>query len=173
MIIPHRANTQKKTLGKEGHVPVLTHRYSVSAPVEQVHDLLTDFSRLTSVTDVSKVRGESPEKITVGTTWKNRGTTMLMPAFDTTTVTEVTDHRIAWTTRSILLGIVPSRMHWSYHLEEDDRDTVVTNTLERVWMIGIPFGLVVRLPILPFLYLARGSMRSGGQKLVDTVRSLL
>ena len=94
---------------------------------------------------------------------------MRMPTSDITTVTEVSETRIAWTTRSMLLGFIPSVMYWSYTLEGTDDVTRVINTLERVFMVGIPIGLLVKLPFLPFLYLAGGTMMDSEKKLVKTL----
>jgi len=150
-------------------VSVITREISVSVSIEKVRDLLTSLSRLSEFTEVHGVAGEPPAKITVGTTWKNRRLTMNMPTSDTTTVTEVSETRIAWTTRSMLLGFIPSQMYWSYNLEGNDDGTRVINTLERVFMMGVPFGLLVKLPFLPFLYLARGTMIASEKKLVSVL----
>ena len=137
---------------------VLTREISVSASMEEVRDLLTSLPRVSEFTEVRGVTGETPPKITVGTTWKNPGVTMRMPASDTTTVTDVSEIRIAWTTRSMLFGFIPSQMYWSHNLEGNNGGTKVINTLERVSMMGVPIGLLVKLPFLPFLYLARGTV---------------
>ena len=47
-------------------------------------------------------------------------------------------------------------------IEEMERD-------ERVFMMGVPIGLLVKLPFLPFLYLARGTMMASERKLVRTL----
>ena len=147
---------------------VLTREISVPVSMEKVRDLLASLPRLSEFTEVRAVTGEPPAKFTVGTTWKNAGVTMHMPTSDITTVTEVSETRIAWTTRSMLLGFIPSRMYWSYNLEGNDDSTRVINTLERVFMMGVPIGLLVKLPFLPFLYLARGTMMASEKKLVRT-----
>ena len=150
-------------------MPVLTREFSVPVSIEKVRELLTSLSRLSEFTEIRTVAGEPPAKMTVGTTWKNRGTTMLMPTSDTTTVTDVSETRVAWTTRSMLLGLVPSRVYWSYNFEGDHDGTRVINTLERVFMMGVPIGSLVKLPFLPFLYLARGTMMASETKLVRTL----
>jgi hypothetical protein len=150
-------------------VPVLTREISVSVSIEKVRELLTSLSRLSEFTEVRRVTGEPHAKMTVGTTWKNPGRTMNMPTSDITTVTEVSETRIAWTTRSMLLGFIPSQMYWSYDLEGDNDGTRVINTLERVYMMGVPFGLVVKLPFLPFLYLARGTMIASERNFVTVL----
>jgi hypothetical protein len=148
---------------------VLTREISVPLSMKNVHDLLTSLPKLSEFTEVRGVTGEPPPKIIVGTTWKNRRVTMLMPTSDTTTVTDVSETRIAWTTRSMLLGFIPSQMYWSYNLEGNDDGTKVINNLERVFMMGVPFSLLVKLPFLPFLYLARGTMMASERKLVRTL----
>ena len=137
--------------------------------MEKVRDLLTSLPRVSEITEVRAVIGEPPAKITVGATWKNPGVTMLMPTSDTTTVTDVSETRIAWTTRSLLLGFIPAQIYWSYSLQGNDHGTRVINTLERVFMMGVPIGLLVKLPFLPFLYLARGTMMASEKKLVRTL----
>jgi hypothetical protein len=92
-----------------------------------------------------------------------------MPTSDTTTVTEVSENRIGWTTRSKLLGFIPSQMYWSCNLEGNDDGNRVINTLERVFMMGVPIGFLVKLPFLPFLYLGRGTMMASEKKLVRTL----
>ena len=148
---------------------VLTREVSVSVPMEKVRDLLTSLPRISEFTEVRGVTGDPLAKITVGTTWKNPGVTMLMPTSDITTVTDVSETRIAWTTRSMLLGFIPSQMYWSYNLEGNDDGTRVINTLERVFMMGIPIGFLVKLPFLPFLYLVRGTMMASEKKLLRTL----
>ena len=134
---------------------VLIREISVPVSMEKVRDLLTSLPRISEFTEVRGVTGEPPAKITIGTTWKNPGVTMLMPTSDITTVTDLSDTRIAWVTRSLLLGLIPSQIYWSYNLEGNVEGTRVINTLERVFMMGVPIGLLVKLPFLPFLYLAR------------------
>ena len=95
--------------------------------------------------------------------------TMAMPTLDINTVTEVTDARIALTTRSMVLGFIPSEIRWSYALEAADGGTRVTHNMERVNMVGVPFGGVVKLPFLPLLYMARGAMMGGMKKLAQTL----
>ena len=148
---------------------VLTREVSVSVPMEKVRDLLTSLPRISEFTEVRGVTGDPLAKITVGTTWKNPGVTMLMPTSDITTVTDVSETRIAWTTRSMLLGFIPSQMYWSYNLEGNDDGTRVINTLERVFMMGVPIGFLVKLPFLPFLYLVRGTMMASEKKLLRTL----
>ena len=148
---------------------VLTREIYVSVSIEKVHDLLTSLPRLSEFTEVRGVTGGPPAKITVGATWGNPGVTMLMPASDITTVTDVSETQIAWTTQSKLLGFIPSQMYWSYNLEGNGDGTRVINTLERVLMMGVPIGLLVKLPFLPFLYLARGTMMTSEKKLVRTL----
>ena len=150
---------------------VLSRDFSVSAPIEEVHDLLTSLPRLSEFTEVRGIAGESPAEFTVGTTWKNSGVTMGMPTSDVSTVTEASDARIAWTTRSKLFGLIPSQMFWSYNLESEDDGTRVINHLERVFMMGVPIGILVRFPFLPFLYLARGTMMASEESLVRTFSS--
>lgn len=144
-------------------MPVLVHEVSVSTPIVKVHDLLTSLPRLSEFTEVRGFSGEAPAKITVGATWKNPGVTMHMPTSDTTTVTEVSENRIVWTTRSKLFGFIPSQMHWSHVLDGDGEGTRVINTLESAFMLGVPIGALVKLPFLPFLYLARGTMMASGK----------
>lgn len=150
-------------------MPVLVHEVSVSAPIVEVHELLTSLPRLSEFTEVRGLSGKAPAKITVGTTWKNRGVTMHMPTSDATTVTEVSENRIGWTTRSKLFGFIPSQMHWSYILDSNAEGTRVINTLESASMLGVPIGALVKLPFLPFLYLARGTMMASGKKLVRSL----
>ena len=148
---------------------VLTREISVPVSMEKVREVLTSLPRISEFTEVRGLIGEPPAKITIGTTWKNPGVTMLMPTSDTTTVTDLSETRIAWTTRSLLLGFIPSQIHWSYNLEETGEGTRVINTLERVSMMGVPIGRLVKLPFLPFLYLARGTMIASAKKLVLTL----
>ena len=70
---------------------VLTREIFLSVSVEKVRDLLTSLPRLPEFTEVPGVTGEAPAKIAVGTTWENRGVTMLMPTSDITTMTEVSE----------------------------------------------------------------------------------
>ena len=131
-------------------VSVIIREFSVRVSMDKVHDLLTSLPRLSEFTDVRGVTGEPPTKITVGATWENPGVTMLMPTSDITTVTEVSDTRIAWTTRPLILGFIPSQMNWSYNIDDNGDGTRVINTLERVSMMGLPIGLMVKLPLLSF-----------------------
>jgi hypothetical protein len=150
-------------------MPVLVHEVSVSVSIVNVRDLLTSLPRLSEITEVRDFSGEAPAKITVGTTWKNPGVTMHMPTSDTTTVTEVSENHVAWTTRSKLFGFIPSQMPWSYILDGNGDGTRVINTLESAFMLGVPIGTLVKLPFLPFLYLARGTMMASGEKLVRSL----
>ena len=148
---------------------VIIREFSVRVSMDKVHDLLTSLPRLSEFTEVRGVTGEPPAKITVGATWENPGVTMLMPTSDITTVTEVSDTRIAWTTRSLILGFIPSQMNWSYNIDDNGDGTRVINTLERVSMMGLPIGLMVKLPFLPFLHLVRSTMKASETKLVRTL----
>ena len=148
---------------------VLTREISVPVSIERVRDLLASLPRLSEFTEVRAITGEPPATITVGTTWKNPGVTMHMPASDITTATDVSETRIVWTTRSMLLGFIPSKMCWSYSIEGNDDGTRVINTLESVFMMGVPIGFLVKLPFLPFLYMARGTMMASAMKLVRTL----
>ena len=53
-------------------------------------------------------------------------------------------------------------MHRSHVLDGDGEGTRVINTLESAFMLGVPIGALVKLPFLPFLYLARGTMMASG-----------
>ena len=94
---------------------------------------------------------------------------MGLPTSDTTTVTDLTETRIAWTTRSMLLGFVPTQMNWAYNLEGSDSGTRVANILERVSMMGLPIGLLVKLPFLPFPYMVRSTMTASEKKLLHSL----
>ena len=150
-------------------VSVITREFSVSVSMEKVHDLLTSLPRLSEFTQVRGITGEPTAKITVGATWENPGVTMLMPTSDITTVTDVSETRIAWTTRSMILGFIPSQMNWSYNIDDNGDRTRIINTLERVSMMGLPIGLMVKLPFLPFLHLVLSTMKACETKLVQTL----
>ena len=106
---------------------VIMRQVSVSSPIEKVLDLLTDLARISEFTEVLGTAGAPSGKMAIGTTWKNRGVTMGLPTSDTTTVTDLTETRIAWTTRSMLLGFVPTQMNWAYNL-----DSLVKTRFEEV-----------------------------------------
>ena len=148
---------------------VLSREFDASASIEHVRDLLTTLPKLSEYTEVRGITGDAPEEFAVGTTWKNSGVTMGMPTSDISTVIELSETLIAWTTWSKLLGLIPTQMYWSYTLESKDDGTRVINTLERVYMMGVPIGILVKLPFLPFLYLARGTMMASERKLVRTL----
>lgn len=146
-------------------MPVLTRKVAVSVPVERVYQLLTSVQRLPEYTQVSGATGASPAQITGGARWKNRGATLKMPSWDSTTVKEVTNQRIAWHTRSMVLGLIPVGADWSYALEKTAGGATITNTFERVTMFGLPVGPLIKTPVLPMVYLARGSMMASEKKL--------
>jgi hypothetical protein len=148
---------------------VLTRRITVAAPLEKVHQLLTSPQRLPEYTEVSGTRGTVPVQFTAGARWKNRGATLKLPAWDSTTVLAVTNERIAWHTRSMALGVIPVGANWSYSLEKTAQGTTITNTFERVTMFGLTVGLLIRAPFLPMVYLARGSMMASEKKLKETL----
>jgi hypothetical protein len=144
---------------------VLKHVVSVTAPMDKVHQLLTSVGRIPDYTQVRKTGGPSAAQLAVGATWKNRGTTLKMPSWDSTTVKEASPRRIAWHTRSMVLGMIPVGADWSYTLEQTGAVSTVTNTFERVTMFGLPVGPLIKSPVLPMVYLARGSMMASGKKL--------
>ena len=151
-------------------MPVLTRKVIVSASLEKVNEMLTSLERLPEHTQVSGAKG-GPARITVGARWKNRGATLKMPAWDSTTVTELTNQRVAWHTRSIVLGIIPVGAHWSYTLEKTTGGTAITNTFERVTMFGLPAGPLIKAPFLPMVYLARWSMMASEKRMIKALGS--
>ena len=152
-------------------MPVLTYEVSVSAPVEKVHQLLASAGRVPDYSQVRKTSGGASTQITPGTTWKNRGATLKLPSWDSTTVKEVSPRRIAWHTRSMVLGMIPVGADWSYTLAQTGAGTTVTNTFERVTMFGLPVGALIKSPVLPMVYLARGTMMASGTKLKKALGS--
>lgn len=132
--------------------------------------MLTSLPRLSELTKVRGFSGEAPAKITVGTPFgRTPGVTMRLPKSDSTTMTEVSEDRVAWTTRSQLLRFIPSQMHWSYILEDNGDGTRVIYTLESAFMLGVPIGALVKLQFLPFHFLARGTMMISGKQLVRSL----
>ncbi len=150
-------------------MPVLARRFTVSAPLEKVHLLLTSAQKLPEYTQVSGSKDAPSAPISAGASWKNRGATLKMPSRDSTTVKEATQERIAWHTRSMVMRLIPVGADWSYTLERTAQGTTITNTFERVTMFGLPVGPLIKAPFLPMLYLARGSMMASEKKLKGTL----
>jgi hypothetical protein len=150
-------------------MPVITRRISVRAPAEKVNDLLTSVQRLPEYTQISGTGDGAPSRVAVGAKWKNRGATLKLPSWDSTTVKEVTAQHIAWHTRSMVLGVIPVGADWSYSLKSTAEGTTITHTFEKVTMFGIPSGLLIKAPFLPMVYLARGSMMAGEKKMQKTL----
>ncbi|MBI4199481.1 MAG: SRPBCC family protein [Chloroflexi bacterium] len=150
-------------------MPVLTRQVTVPAPVEAVSQLLTNAQRLPEYTQVSGAKEGPPGPVVAGARWKNRGATLKLPSWDSTTVQEVTNQRIAWHTRSMVLGFIPVGADWSYTLEKATGGTTITNTFERVTMFGLPVGALIKAPFLPMVYLARGSMMASEKRLKKTL----
>jgi uncharacterized membrane protein len=148
---------------------VMTRQYTVDASVEQVRDLVTDLSRISQFTEVSKVSSDSAPRMTPGARWKNRGATLKLPSWDSSTATEVTDNRIRWHTRSMVLGVIPVGADWSTTIHDDHGRAEVTNTFEKATMFGIPIGALVKAPFLPMRYLAQGAIMAGEKRLTDTL----
>ena len=145
-------------------MPVLTRRITVSAPLASVRQTLTTVDRIPEYTEIGGVRSASDAQMVAGTTWKNRGATLKLPSWDSSTVREVSDNRIAWHTRSMVLGLIPVGADWSYSLEPSGSGTAITDTFESVTMFGLPIGPLIKAPFLPMLYLARGAMMAGEKK---------
>ncbi len=152
-------------------MPVLTRKVTVPASVEKVHQLLTSGQRLQDYTEVPGGPTGLVGQIVAGAHWKNRGATLKLPSWDTTTVKEITNERISWHTRSMVLGVIPVGADWSYRLEKAAEGTTITNAFERVSMFGLPVGLLIKAPILPMVYLARGSMMDSEKRLKKTLGS--
>ena len=150
---------------------VLVRKQTVSAPPDQVHKLLTDLNRLPDRTNVSSVRPGSGSRMESGSTWKNRGATLKLPSWDSSRAGEVTPDRIAWRTRSMVLGVIPVGADWSYALRSVQGGTEITHTFERVTMFALPVGLLIKAPFLPMVYLARGAMMAGEKKLAKALGS--
>ena len=55
------------------------------------------------------------------------------------------------------------------NLEGSDSGTRVANILERVSMMGLPIGLLVKLPFLPFPYMVRSTMTASEKKLLHSL----
>ena len=149
-------------------MPVLTRQFSVPKPIEAAYQFLATVQRIPEYTQVPGINGGSPAPLAAGARWKNRGATLKMPSWDTTTVKEVTRGRIAWHTRSMVLGIIPVGADWSYTLETPaggGPTTTITNTFEAVTMFGLPVGAMIKAPFLPMVYLARGTMMASEAKL--------
>ncbi len=152
-------------------MPVLMRRQTVTASLDQVRQLLTDLNRLPDRTQVSSVTMVSGSRLEAGATWKNRGATLKLPSWDTSKATEVTPTKIAWRTRSMVLGVIPVGANWSYALRSVDGGTEITHTFERVTMFALPVGPLIKAPFLPMVYLARGAMMAGEKKLAQALGS--
>ncbi len=146
-------------------MPVLTRTIVVRAPLSSVRELLTEVQRIPDYTEVDRVRSDDRQMV-VGTRWRNQGKTLKLPSWDWSTAREVSDSRIAWHTRSMVLAFIPVGADWSYTLEASDPGTRVTCSFEKVTMLGLPIGLLIKAPFLPMLYLARGAMMAGEKKLL-------
>ncbi len=148
---------------------VLTRQQTIAASPDRVHQVLTDLGQLPNRTQVSSVKPVSGSRIETGTTWKNRGATLKLPSWDSSRATEVTPNRIAWRTRSMVLGVIPVGANWSYDLRAVEGGTQVTHTFERVTMFALPVGPLIKAPFLPMVYLARGAMMAGEKKLAQVL----
>ena len=146
-------------------MPVLVRRQTTRAALDTVTRVLTDVARIPERTEVPAIREASGSQVVTGATWKNRGATLKLPSWDSSRVTEVTPQRIAWHTRSMVLGLILVGADWSYTLKPVDAGTEITHTFERVTMFGLPVGLLIKAPFLPMVYLARGAMMAGEKKL--------
>jgi len=113
-------------------MPVLVRRQTTRAALDTVSRLLIDVARIPERTEVPAIREASGSQLTPGTTWKNRGATLKLPSWDSSRVTEVTPQRIAWHTRSLVLGLIPVGADWSSTLKPVDAGTQITHTFERV-----------------------------------------
>ena len=154
------------TKSRRHAAPVLVRRFTVSAPVETVRELLTDLTRLPEISEVGRVKNATAARIEAGVRWRNRGATLKLPSWDASIATEVTPNHIAWHTRSLVLGLIPVGADWSQSLESRPAGTLVTATFERVTMFGIPVAPLIKTPFLPMLYCARGAMMAGEKKLI-------
>jgi hypothetical protein len=148
---------------------VLSRMIVAPATPDAVRKVLISVERIPDYTQVASVRDASAKELAAGATWKNRGATLKLPSWDSSRVTEVTADRIAWHTRSMVLGIIPVGADWSYTIKPAQGGTEVTNTFERVSMFGLPVGALIKAPFLPMLYLARGAMMAGEKKLAQTL----
>jgi hypothetical protein len=144
---------------------VLTRTIIVRAPLSSVHELLTEIPRIPDYTQVGRVKSNDRQMV-AGTRWSNEGATLKIPSHDSSIAREVSDTRIAWHTRSMVLRIIPVGADWSYALEASGQGTRITSTFEKATMFGLPIGPLIRAPFLPMLYLARGAMMAGEKKLL-------
>jgi len=148
---------------------VLSRKYTVDAPLEKVHDLITDLSRVSEFTQISAVSPDSAARMTPGAQWKNRGATLKLPSRDRSTAGEIDGNHVRWHTQSMVLGVIPVGADWSYTMQDEKGCTNVTNTFERVTMFGIPVGALIKAPFLPMRYLALGAMMAGEKRMTATL----